>query len=95
MAVLAGGVALGIVAARFLKASSADRASQSAAAGRRLYGDAGNGTSAGRSVGSPGATADAPALPSSAPPGPSAPGGPLTGGPSPAPPAPPGPPAGV
>lgn len=38
-AVLAGGVALGIVAARFLKASSADRASQSAAAGRRLYRD--------------------------------------------------------
>jgi ElaB/YqjD/DUF883 family membrane-anchored ribosome-binding protein len=97
-AVLAGGVALGIVAARFLKASSAGRASQNAAAGGRTYGDAGNGTSAGRSFGSPGSAPEAPttpALPSTMPPGPSAPGAPLTGGPSPAPPSPPVPPAGA
>lgn len=88
-AVLAGGVALGIVAARFLKASSSDRAGRGSSAGGRPHGDAGNGTSAGRRFGSPSGAGNVPALPEPVPPSPSAPGAPVAGGPLSAPASPP------
>ena len=76
--VLAGGVALGFAAARFLTASSAERAR----GGQLAEGspDVGNGAASGRTVGSPSITAPAPTEPPAVP----VPGVPPAAGPSPA-----------